>query len=187
MRWGEFEAQQPALAGVGARKLTGPGVVLVGTVRRDGSPRISPVEPLLWDGDLWLCMGLGSHKAADLRRDHTILVHSIVTNRTGQDGEYKVRGTAVEEADPDTQALRRTSGRPAGMAARAGEVPSIPRQPRRRHVHPLGRRDQRPVRDTLASRDRSRPPRHLRHQPRPPRTSPRPTQTPLITLTLPEP
>jgi pyridoxamine 5'-phosphate oxidase-like protein len=104
MHWHEFETQQPTLAGIGARKLTGPGVILVGTIRRDGSPRISPVEPLLWDGDLWLCMGLGSHKAADLRRDPRILVHSIVTNRTGQGGEYKLRGTAAEDTDTATQA-----------------------------------------------------------------------------------
>lgn len=104
MRWHEFEAQQPALADIGGRKLTDPGVVLVATLRRDGSPRISPVEPLLWDRDLWLSMGLGSYKAADLRRDPRILVHSIVTSRNGQDGEYKLRGTAVEEAHPATQA-----------------------------------------------------------------------------------
>ncbi len=104
MRWCEFETQQPALAGVGARKLTDPGVVLVATIRRDGSPRISPVEPLLWDGDLWLSMGLGSSKTADLRRDPRILVHSIVTSPNGHDGEYKVRGIAVAETDPATQA-----------------------------------------------------------------------------------
>jgi len=48
-------------------------------------------------------MGLGSRKAEDLRRDARILVHSIVTSRTGEDGEYKLRGTAVEEHDPGTQ------------------------------------------------------------------------------------
>lgn len=74
------------------------------TVRRDGSARLSPVEPLLWDGDLWLSMGLGSRKTADLRRDPRILAHRIVTSRNGQDGEYKLRGAAVEEPDPATQA-----------------------------------------------------------------------------------
>jgi hypothetical protein len=103
MRWHDFESQQAVLASVGAQKLTGPGVVLVATIRRDGSPRLSPVEPLLWDGDLWLSMGLGSRKAADLRRDPRILVHSIVTSRNGQDGEYKLRGTALEEPDPARQ------------------------------------------------------------------------------------
>jgi hypothetical protein len=57
MRWHNFESRQPVLASVGADKLTGPGVVLVATIRRDGSARLSPVEPLLWDGDLWLSMG----------------------------------------------------------------------------------------------------------------------------------
>jgi len=87
MRWQEFQARQPVLAGLGAEKLTGPGVVLVATIRRDGSARLSPVEPLLWDGGQWLGMGLGSRKAEDLRRDARILVHSIVTSRTGEDGE----------------------------------------------------------------------------------------------------
>jgi hypothetical protein len=104
MRWYDFESQQPVLASVGADKLTSPGVVLVATIRRDGSPRLSPVEPLLWDGDLWLGMGLGSRKAADLRRDPRILVQSIVTSRNGQDGEYKLRGAAVEQPDPETLA-----------------------------------------------------------------------------------
>lgn len=79
-------------------------MVLVATIRRDGSPRVSPVEPLLWGGDLWLSMGLGSRKAADLRRDARVLVHSIVTHRSGEDGEYKLRGIAAEEPDQAVQA-----------------------------------------------------------------------------------
>jgi hypothetical protein len=103
-RWKEFAEQLPVLAQIGIRRLTGPGVVLVATIRRDGSPRVSPVEPLLWDGDLWLSMALGSRKAADLRRDARILVHSIVTSRDGEDGEYKLRGVAVEDSRAATQA-----------------------------------------------------------------------------------
>jgi general stress protein 26 len=99
MRWADVEAQQPRLADLGRQKLAGPGVVLVGTVRKDGSPRISPVEPLFWEGELWLPMGLGSVKAKDLMRDPRILVHNIVTSRDGSDGELKVRGRAVLETD----------------------------------------------------------------------------------------
>jgi len=99
MRWGDLEARQPRLAELGREKLAGPGVVLVGTVRKDGSPRISPVEPFLWEGDLWLPMGLDSTKAKDLVRDPRMLVHSIVTSREGTDGEYKLRGRAVLEQD----------------------------------------------------------------------------------------
>ncbi len=97
MRWQDFAAQQPALANVGVRKLTDPQVVLVATIRQDGTPRVSPVEPLIWEGDLWLSMGLRSRKAMDLRRDPRILVHSIVTSRNGEAGEFKLRGTAAEE------------------------------------------------------------------------------------------
>ena len=99
MRWADFERRQPRFASLGREKFSGPGVVLVGTVRKDGSARISPVEPLFCDGDLWLTMGLGSLKARDLQRDARVLVHSIVTSRDGTDGEYKVRGRAIEEGD----------------------------------------------------------------------------------------
>ncbi len=97
MRWSELVAEEPRLADLGQQRLTEPGVVLVGTIRHDGTPRISPVEPLLWKGELWLSMLLGSRKAADLQRDPRVLVHSIVTGRDGGPGEYKVRGRAIEE------------------------------------------------------------------------------------------
>jgi hypothetical protein len=103
MRWAEFEVAQPRLAALGRERLIDPGVVLVGTVRKDGTPRISPVEPLLWEDDLWLSMLLGSYKAADLRRDPRILIHSIVTGRDGAAGEYKLRGRAVEQPEHTIQ------------------------------------------------------------------------------------
>lgn len=104
MHWDEFAAAQPRLAAVGMRALAEPGVVLVGTIRRDGTPRISPVEPLFWERDLWLSMLLDSRKAGDLARDPRVLVHSIVTNRNGAEGECKVRGRAVPVDDHDIQA-----------------------------------------------------------------------------------
>jgi hypothetical protein len=103
MRWSEFAQQEPRLAALGHKRLIDPGVVLVGTIRKDGTPRISPVEPLIWERDLWLSMLLGSYKAADLKRDPRILVHSIVTGRDGAAGEYKVRGHAVEEPEQRVQ------------------------------------------------------------------------------------
>jgi hypothetical protein len=84
--------------------MSGPGVVLLGTVRADGTARISPVEPLFWEDDLWLSMLWGSRKAADLRRDERVLVHNIVTSRNGTAGEYKVRGRAMAEDDSEVEA-----------------------------------------------------------------------------------
>lgn len=100
MRWSELERAQPGLARLGQERLITPGVLLVATIRRDGTPRLSPVEPYLMDGDLWLSMLWQSAKAADLLRDPRILVHSIVTGRDGGEGELKIRGTVRAEDDP---------------------------------------------------------------------------------------
>ena len=54
MNWSELERCQPRLADLGRRHLLNPGVVLVATIRRDGTPRLSPVEPFIMDGGLWL-------------------------------------------------------------------------------------------------------------------------------------
>jgi hypothetical protein len=44
-----------------------------------------------------------SMKARDLLRDPRILVHSVITNRDGTEGEFKIRGTARAEHDPALQ------------------------------------------------------------------------------------
>lgn len=103
MRWLELERAQPRLAGLGRERLLAPGVLLVVTIRRDGTPRLSPVEPFVMDGDLWLSMLWQSTKAADLLRDPRVLVHSIITNRDGGEGELKIRGTVRAEDDPDVR------------------------------------------------------------------------------------
>ncbi len=103
MHWSDLERGQPRLAAIGQERLIAPGVLLAGTIRRDGTPRLSPVEPLLLDGDLWLSMMWQSAKARDLLRDPRILVHSVVTSREGTEGEFKVRGTARAEDDPAAQ------------------------------------------------------------------------------------
>ncbi len=99
-RWDEFEASAPQLAVLARERLLQPGVVLVGTILGDGSVRISPVEPMLGSGELWLGMMWQSRKALDLLRDSRILVHSIVTNRDGEEGEFKVRGVAEPVEEP---------------------------------------------------------------------------------------
>lgn len=103
MHWQELVDRQPRLAEVAHSRLIEPGVVLVATLRRDGSPRLSPVEPFVLEGDLTLSMLWQSYKARDLLRDPRILVHSIVTGRDGSEGELKLRGAAQEERDPEVQ------------------------------------------------------------------------------------
>ena len=62
MRWVDVQQQQPRLGQVAQDRLITPGVLLVVTIRRDGTPRLSPVEPFVLDGELWLSMMLGSRK-----------------------------------------------------------------------------------------------------------------------------
>ena len=61
-------------------------LTLVGTLRHDGWPRISPVEALVWNGQLYLGMMWRSLKARDLLRDPRCVVHTVVTDPTGAEG-----------------------------------------------------------------------------------------------------
>ena len=103
MRWSDIEHAQPRLARLATERLLGPGVVLVATIRHDGTPRLSAVEPYVLAGELWLSMMWQSTKARDLLRDPRILVHSVVTGRDGAEGEFKIRGTVRTENDQAAQ------------------------------------------------------------------------------------
>ena len=99
--WGQFAEREPELAALGEAQLARTGLALVGTLRRDGWPRISPVEPFIVDGNLYLGMMWQSRKALDLLRDPRCVVHSTVVDRKGSEGEFKVYGHAVDITDLD--------------------------------------------------------------------------------------
>ena len=101
MTWGQFSEQDSELAKLGEDQFTRTGLALVGTLRRDGWPRISPVEPFIVGGELYLGMMWRSRKALDLLRDPRCVVHSTVSDRMGSEGEFKVYGRAVEVKDLD--------------------------------------------------------------------------------------
>lgn len=63
MRWNEFRSMCPELAGIAQRRLEERYLCLIGTLRQDGWPRISPVEPFIVDGELMMGMMKGSRKA----------------------------------------------------------------------------------------------------------------------------
>ena len=101
MDWNDFKEAAPDLAKLGEERFESCGLVLVGTIRRNGWPRISPVEPLIVDGELYLGMSWRSRKALDLLRDPRCTVHSVVSNRDGSEGEFKLYGCARDEASPE--------------------------------------------------------------------------------------
>jgi hypothetical protein len=94
--WQDLELGAPAIARLGMTRLTCPRVALLGTLRRDASPRISPVEPCVAEGQLLIGAMTWSGKAADLRRDPRYVLHSAVTGPDSGEGELKLSGTAAE-------------------------------------------------------------------------------------------
>src|SRR6266576_5277939 len=100
MRWEEFASAAPELAELGAERFDKAGLSLVGTLRADGSPRISPVEPQFADGELMLGMMWQSRKARDLLRDPRVVVHSVVANKDGSEGDFKAYGRVRDVPDP---------------------------------------------------------------------------------------
>ena len=103
--WREFEAAAPELARLAAARLDG-RLALLGTLRRDGSPRISPVEPVLAGGRLLFGVMVRSAKARDLARDARCALHSAVSDPEGSEGELKLYGRAEEVADDAVRASR---------------------------------------------------------------------------------
>ena len=94
--WRDVELGAPEIARLGMARLDAARVAMLGTLRRDGSPRISPVEPYMVSGRLLVGAMTWSGKAADLRRDPRYVLHSAVTGPDSGDGELKLRGFAAE-------------------------------------------------------------------------------------------
>jgi hypothetical protein len=80
MIWRDFEAAAPELARLGAERLDAAGVALLGTLRRSGAPRISPIETFRAAGRLLFGVMAWSGKAQDLARDPRCAVHSAVSS-----------------------------------------------------------------------------------------------------------
>ena len=121
MRWTEFAAGAPDLSELGERRLRSRELCLVGTLRRNGWPRISPVEPEFVGDELMLGMMWRSPKALDLLRDPRLVVHSTLTDRHDLSGDFKVYGRAVPVEDE-----RRLEAYRAAVKARIDWEPPEP-------------------------------------------------------------
>ena len=66
MSWKLLEDQHPELAAFGSARLNG-RVAYLATVRKDGSPRVHPMTPIIGEGHLFVFMEPTSPKGHDLR------------------------------------------------------------------------------------------------------------------------
>src|SRR4029077_6569707 len=99
LRWNVFAAAAPELAGVGRRRFDEAEMCMLGTLRRDGSPRISPCEMTFMEGQLLLGMMWQSPKARDLQRDPRCVLHSCTSDKAGSEGDFKLYAMAREITD----------------------------------------------------------------------------------------
>jgi hypothetical protein len=107
VRWDGFAAACPTIADLAEERFRADQLVLLGSIRPDGSPRISPCEVDFAVGRLLLGMMWQSRKARDLLRDPRIAVHSVPSDKDNTGGDVKLYGRAVDESDAGVRAAFR--------------------------------------------------------------------------------
>ncbi|MCU1463215.1 MAG: pyridoxamine 5-phosphate oxidase [Acidimicrobiales bacterium] len=100
--WADVERDAPELAAKVRERLQSHRHCLLATLRADGSPRLSGIEVQFALGELWMGMMGGSVKAADLRRDGRMALHSAPDEPEIPGGDAKLAGRADEVSDPAT-------------------------------------------------------------------------------------
>lgn len=88
--YAEFEAAAPTIAVPIREKLEATGLTFLATVRKDGSPRISPVEVQFLDGNLYFGSMPGAQKARDLDRDPRCALITPLADKKDVGGEGKL-------------------------------------------------------------------------------------------------
>ena len=114
MTWKILEEQQPELAAFGAERLNGQ-VAYLATVRKDGSPRVHPMTPIIGQGHLFVFMEPTSPKGHDLQRDGRYAIHCAVSDNSGASGEFSITGHAhlIDNAELRALAVSLASYAPA--------------------------------------------------------------------------
>jgi len=103
MKWQDFAEAAPGLAALGREAFDEQHLCILGTLRRDGWPRISPCEVYIVDTELMLGMMPDSRKALDLRRDPRVTVVNGQAARIPKRGDFKLYGRATEIFDKPTR------------------------------------------------------------------------------------
>lgn len=98
--WTQFTAAAPRIGTIFRRRHTATGkLCMLATLRADGFPRISPMEPQIFEERLLLIGMPGTRKFNDLRRDPRLSLHTATVDTHVSDGDAKLWGTAVDVAE----------------------------------------------------------------------------------------
>ena len=103
--WRDFVEEAPRIAEIFVRRHTATHYLcMLATIRADGTPRISPMEPRIFEGRLVLVGMPNTTKYRDLARDPRFCLHTATVDPNVGDGDAKVWGVAVNDQDTDLHA-----------------------------------------------------------------------------------
>lgn len=97
--WKQFADSAPALAAVCLERFRSTDLVMLGTLRKDGRPRVTPIEFFFFEDDLFIGGMWQSKKLLDLQRDPRCVLHSTTSDKDGLQGDMKLYGDATEVRD----------------------------------------------------------------------------------------
>jgi hypothetical protein len=105
LEWGEFAVEAPEIAGVFERRHTATGnLCMLATLRADGYPRISPLEPRIFEERLVMVGMPGTTKFVDLGRDPRFCLHTATVDTQVKEGDAKVWGVVENVQDREFHA-----------------------------------------------------------------------------------
>lgn len=102
VEWDRFAEEAPRIAEVFIRRHAATGnLCMLATLRSDGYPRISPMEPRIFEGRLLLIGMPNTTKFRDLARDPRFSLHTATVDMYVGDGDAKLWGDARNVQDKD--------------------------------------------------------------------------------------
>jgi hypothetical protein len=100
--WGDFAEAEPEMAKVLTSSLDWIPITYLATVRKDGSPRVHPVCPIIGKGRMFVAVNQSSPKRFDLKNDGRYAMHALPGKR---DDEFYMVGRVRMVKDAATRAL----------------------------------------------------------------------------------
>ena len=100
--WRQLSEEAPHIAEVFLRRHAATGnLCLLATLRSDGYPRISPIEPRIFEGRLLIVGMPDTTKFRDLGRDPRFCLHTATIDPYVGDGDVKLWGNAENVQDTE--------------------------------------------------------------------------------------
>lgn len=98
--WGAFIEGAPRIAEIFTRRHDATGkLCMLATLRSDGFPRISPVEPRVFEGHLTIVGMPNTTKFRDLGRDPRFCLHTATVDTQVAEGDAKLWGVVTDLQD----------------------------------------------------------------------------------------